>query len=159
MLTRWSDMGMGWDRNFAALDGFRREMEQVFRHLDDDWGAAFPLIGVEALTSMGGPRLHMSDTRDAVVVMAELPGFKSDDVKVTVEQGMLTIRGERRDDAPEGYTTHRKERGAVRFSRTVALPARVETDDVQANLKNGVLELRLPKVAAERPRTITIKAA
>jgi HSP20 family protein len=72
---------------------------------------------------------------------------------------MLTIRGERRDDAPEGYTTHRKERSAARFSRTVALPAQVETDDVQANLKNGVLELRLPKAAAERPRTITIKAA
>lgn len=158
MLTRWSDMGMGWDRNFAALDGFRREMEQVFRRLDEDWGAAFPLIGAEAL-STGGPRLQMSDADDAVVVMAELPGFKADDIHVSVEQGMLTLRGERRDDVPEGYTVHRKERSAVRFSRTVALPARIEADDVQANLKNGVLELRLPKAASERARTITIKAA
>jgi HSP20 family protein len=158
MLTRWSDMGMGWGRDFMALDGFRREMEQLFRRLDDDWGAAFPLIGAEAL-SVGGPRLQMSDDSDAVVVMVELPGFKADDIKVAVEQGMLTIRGERRDDAPEGYTALRKERSAVRFSRTVALPARVEADDVQANLKNGVLELRLPKAAAERARTITIKAA
>lgn len=158
MLTRWSDLGMGWDRNFAALDGFRREMEQVFRRLDDDWGAAFPLVGAEAL-SMGGPRLQMSDAGDEVVVMAELPGFKADDIKISVEQGTLTIRGERRDDTPEGYTVHRKERNAVRFSRTVGLPARVETDNVQAALKNGVLELRLPKAADERPRTITIKAA
>jgi HSP20 family protein len=149
---------MGWDRNFAALDGFRREMEQVFRRLDDDWGTAFPLIGAEAM-SLGGPRLQVSDAGDQVVVLAELPGFKADDVKVSVEQGTLTISGERRADAPEGYTVHRKERSAVRFTRTVALPANVETDDVQAHLKNGVLELRLPKAAAERPRSITIKAA
>jgi HSP20 family protein len=158
MLTRWSDMGMGWDRDFATIDGFRREIEQVFQRLDDEWGAAFPLIGAEAL-SMGGPRLQMSDAGDEVVLMAELPGFKADDINVSVEQGTLTIRGERRDEAPEGYRVHRKERNAVRFTRTVALPARVETDDVQANLKDGVLELRLPKVAAERPRSITIKAA
>jgi len=158
MLTRWSDMGMGWDRDFAALDGFRREMEQVFRRLDDDWGA-FPLIGAAETLSMGGPRLHMKDAGDDVVVMAELPGFKADDIEVSVEQGTLTIRGERRDEAPAGYTVHRKERSAVRFTRTIALPARVETDGVQADLKNGVLELRMPKVAAERPRSITIKAA
>jgi len=158
MLTRWSDMGMGWDRSFAALDGFRREMEQVFRRLDEDWGAGFPLIGAEAL-SMGGPRLHVNDAGDEVVVMAELPGFKADDVNVSIEQGTLTLRGERGDETPEGYTVHRKERGAVRFTRTIALPAQVEADNVQANLKNGVLELRLPKVAAERPRSITIKAA
>jgi HSP20 family protein len=91
--------------------------------------------------------------------MVELPGFKADDIKVSVEQGTLTIRGERGDDAPEGYTVHRKERGAVRFTRSVALPARVETDGVQANLKNGVLELRMPKVAAARPRSISVKAA
>jgi HSP20 family protein len=149
---------MGWDRDFAALDGFRREMEQVFRRLDEDWGLGSSLLGAEAL-SMGGPRLQMSDAGDAVGVMVELPGFKAEDIAVSVEQGMLTIRGQRRDDAPEGYTAIRKERGAVRFSRTVALPARVEADDVQANLKNGVLELRLPKAASERARTITIKAA
>lgn len=157
MLMRWTDMGMGWDRNFAALDGFRREMEQVFRRLDDDWGAAFPLLGAEAL-STGGPRLHMADAGDEVVVMAELPGIKADDLKVSVEQGTLTIQGERRDDTPEGYLVHRKERSAGRFTHTLALPASIEPDGVQASLKDGVLELRMPKVAAERPRTITIKA-
>jgi hypothetical protein len=60
MLTRWSDMGIGWDRNFAALDGFRREMEEVFRRLDDAGGSAFPLLGAEAL-SFGGPRLQLDD--------------------------------------------------------------------------------------------------
>lgn len=158
MLTRWSDLGMGWDRNFAALDGFRRELEQVFRRLDDDRDAAFPLIGAEAL-GMGGPRLQLNDAGNELVLLAELPGFKADDINVSVEQGTLTIRGERRAAAPEGYTVHRKERSAVRFSRSVTLPARVETDNVQATLKNGVLELRLPKVAAARPRSITIQAA
>lgn len=158
MLTRWSDMGMGWDRNFAALDGFRREMEQVFRRLDEDWGTTFPLIDAEAL-STGGPRMRMNDAGEEVVVLAELPGFKAEDIHISVEQGTLTVRGERRDDTPEGYTVHRKERRAVRFARTVALPARVETDGVAASLKNGVLELRMPKAADARPRTITVKAA
>src|SRR5687768_16047686 len=114
MLTRWSDMGMGWDRNFAALDGFRREMEQVFRRLDE--AADATLLGAEAL-SVGGPRLQVDDAGDQVVVMAELPGFKADDIHVSVEQRTLTIRGERRDETPEGYTVHRKERGALRFAR------------------------------------------
>jgi HSP20 family protein len=149
---------MGWDRNFAALDDFRREMEQVFRRLDEDWGSGAPLSGAETLSS-GGSRLQIEDAGDEVVVMAELPGFKADDVKVSIEQSLLTIRGERRDEVPQGYKVHRKERSAVRFTRTVALPARVEVDNVQASLKNGVLELRLPKAADERPRTITIKAA
>jgi HSP20 family protein len=157
MLTRWSDLGMGWDRNFAALDGFRREMEQVFRRLDEDWSSGPPLIGTETLR-IGGPRLQMDDAGDEVVVMAELSGFKADDVKVSIEQGLLTIRGERDDEVPEGYSVHRKERSAVSFTRTVALPARVDAENVQASLKNGVLELRLPKAADERPRTITIKA-
>ena len=138
---------MGWDRDFAALDGFRREMEQVFRRLDEDWGAS------------GGPRLQMDDAGDEVVVMAELSGFKASDIKVSIEQNLLTIRGERGDDVFEGYSVHRKERSAVRFTRTVALPAQVDADSVQASLKNGVLELRLPKAAEERPRTITVKAA
>jgi HSP20 family protein len=159
MLTRWSDMGMGWDRSFAALDDFRREMEQVFRRLDEDWGSGAPLGGAETLSSGGGSRLQIEDAGDEVVVMAELPGFKADDVKVSIEQSLLTIRGERGDEVPQGYKVHRKERSAVRFTRTVALPARVEADNVQASLKNGVLELRLPKAADERPRTITIKAA
>jgi HSP20 family protein len=148
---------MGQDRSFAALDVFRREMEQVFRRLDD-LGLAFPLIGAEAL-SVRGPRLQMNDSGDHVVVMAELPGFKADDIKVSVEQGTLTIHGERSDETPEGYTVHRKERGAVRFTHTLALPARIEPEGVQANLKNGVLELRMPKVAAERPRSINIQAS
>lgn len=158
MLARWSDMGLGWDRNFAALDGFRRDMEQVFRRLDEASGATLPLFSEEAL-SVGGPRLQLDDAGAEMVVMAELPGFKAEDVHISVDQGTLTIRGERRDETPEGYTVRRKERSAVRFARTIALPARVETDGVQANLKNGVLELRMPKLAAERPRSIAIKAA
>lgn len=149
---------MGWDRNFAALDGFRREMEQVFRRLDEASSTTLSLIGAEAL-SMGGPRLQVDDAGGEVVVMAELPGFKAEDVHVSVEQRTLSIRGERRDETPEGYTVHRKERGAVRFARVISLPAGVETDGVQANLKNGVLELRMPKLASERPRSIAIKAA
>ena len=103
--------------------------------------------------------LYLRDAGDDLLIWAEVPGFEAADLSVSFEQNTLLIRGERKHTAPEGYSVQRKERSALRFARAFALPARVESDKIEAKLHNGVLELRLPKAAEERPRTISVKAA
>lgn len=159
MLTRWNDFGFDdVDRGFAALNDLRQEMNRVFQRLDVDWPREYgPWAG--STGDAGWPQVQLHDEGEQLRVSAEVPGFTPENLHVSIEQGTLTIRGERGDEVPAGYSVHRKERGAVHFARSMALPARVESDRVEAKLSDGILELRLPKVAAERPRTITIKAA
>jgi HSP20 family protein len=161
MLTRWSDFGFdNLDRSFAALNDLRHEMDRVFQRFEVDWPREFQLLSSPALAMDGStPQVMLKDEGEELCVYAEVPGFAPDDLNISIEQGSLTIRGERRDEAPQGYAVHRKERAAVHFARSIALPARVESDKVEAKLSNGILELRLPKVAAERPRQISVKAA
>jgi HSP20 family protein len=159
MLTRWSDFGFdNLDRSFAALSDLRQEMDRALQRFEVDWPRDFQMLSGSA-TDGSLPAVVLSDEGEQLCVYAEVPGFEPGDLNVSIEQGTLTIRGERRDEIPQGYAVHRKERGAVRFARSIALPARVESDKVEAKLSNGILELRLPKDAAERPRTIRVKAA
>lgn len=159
MLSRWNDFGFDdLDRSFAALNDLRQEMGRVFQRFDLDWPRepqSWPGAALEA----SWPQIQLDDEGEMLRVTAEVPGFASEDLHVSLEQNTLTIRGERSADVPQGYSVHRKERGALRFARAFVLPARVESDKVEAKLSNGILELRLPKVAAERPRTIAVKAA
>jgi HSP20 family protein len=159
MLTRWNDLGFGdLDQSFAALTGLRQEMDRLFQRFEHEWGGDSSQFTPRALDS-SQPALLIRDTGEELLVTAEVPGFSPEDLHVSMEQGSLIVRGERRDDTPEGYSVHRKERGALRFARAFALPARVEADKIKATLRNGILELRLPKAAEERPRTISVKAA
>ena len=104
-------------------------------------------------------QVFVRDAGDDLLIRAEVPGFNAEDLQVSFEQNTLLIRGERKDAVPEGYGVLRKERSALRFSRAFALPARIDPEKIEAKLQNGILELRLPKAAEERPRTISVKAA
>jgi HSP20 family protein len=107
MLTLWNDFGMNdLDRGFGALTELRDEMNRMFRRFESEW-ADFPLF---AAGRSGWPQVHMHDAGEEFVVTADVPGFQPDDLHVSIEQGSLTIRGERADEVPEGYSVHRKER-------------------------------------------------
>ncbi|MGB8331148.1 MAG: Hsp20/alpha crystallin family protein [Polyangiales bacterium] len=96
---------------------------------------------------------------DAFFVDAEVPGLSPDEVQVDVEKNVLTIRGERKVEKEESEGTYRRvERQYGSFSRSFTLPETVETDKISADLKNGVLALRLPKKEAPTPRSISVKA-
>ena len=157
MLTRWNDLGFAnLDPGFAALTGLRQEMDRLFQRFESDWSGEAPAYGFATLEA---PQVHVRDGGDELQVVAEVPGFNAEDLHVSFEQGTLVIRGERKEDAPEGYSLHRKERGTLRFARAFTLPARIESEKVEASLRDGVLELKLPKAAEERPRTISVKTA
>ena len=151
MLTRFSDI----DRTFAAMDHLRRRMDRLFDEYDGRRADGQP----ERTWSRGaGPRFALSDTGSALVVRADLPGFGDKDVQLSIHQEVLTITGERKADAPEGYYVHRQERPAMRFARSLNLPCKVDPEKSTATIKNGVLTVTLAKAAEAQPRQIAVKA-
>lgn len=145
MLTYW----MPLSDPLRAFDTLRRQMDQVFREFDE--------------TSPRGrattyPRASLRDTKDAFVLTAEVPGLAEGDLKLSATHDSLTIAGERKNGAPEGYAAHRRERGELRFSRSFQLPARIDVDRVSAEMKHGLLIVTMPKHPESQPRAITVKA-
>jgi HSP20 family protein len=104
-----------------------------------------------------GPSVDVIDRDDEVVVRAEVPGFRKDDIEVSVSGNMLTIRGEtRREVTTEKGDFYRSEISRGAFVRSVSLPAEVDESKAQATMKDGLLELVLPKLEKSKRRTITI---
>lgn len=95
---------------------------------------------------------------DAFYVDAEVPGLSAEDVKVDVEKNVLTLSGERKVEKEEIEDTYRRvERQYGSFTRSFTLPETVDTENISADLKDGVLALRLPKKEAPTPRNISVK--
>jgi HSP20 family protein len=104
------------------------------------------------------PVVDIFEAKDAIVVKAELPGVKPEDVNIDVEKNMLTIRGERRLENQEnrdGYQRIESTYGS--FSRTFSLPNHVDSASIDASLDAGILTLRMPKRAEAQPRKIQVK--
>jgi HSP20 family protein len=156
MLTRWNDFGFGdLDRGLSAFGDLRREMDRLLEAFDRD-----SRVGEYLRPALGRMiRVSLFDSGEALLLRAELPGFTDEDINITIEQGSLTIRGERKEELPEGYSVHRQERGAMKFARSFTLPSLVDTSKVEATLTDGILELRMPKAEEARPREIEIKAS
>jgi HSP20 family protein len=105
------------------------------------------------------PAIDVYETADDVVVKANLPGLKSDDVQISVTSGVLILRGEFKEgNEPKQVTYHILERRTGAFERSVMLPTEVHTEKAKADFENGVLTITLPKVEAVKPKTIAVKA-
>jgi HSP20 family protein len=103
------------------------------------------------------PSVDIFETEDALKLKADLPEVKIEDIDVRVEDQTLTLRGQRKfekDDNIKGY--HRIERGYGEFVRSFAVPSTVDTEHVQADYKNGVLTVTLPKKEAAKPRQVKV---
>ena len=106
------------------------------------------------------PSVDISETDGEYQIKAEIPDVKKEDVKVTVEDGVLTIQGERKHEKEEkGTKIHRIERSYGTFVRTFSLPDVIDEDKVKADFKDGVLNLHLPKSEKAKPKTIDVKVA
>jgi HSP20 family protein len=106
------------------------------------------------------PAVDIVETENELVVKADLPDVKLEDIGVHVENQTLTVKGERKfekDENARGY--HRIERSYGNFVRSFAVPSTVDTENVQADYKNGVLTVSLPKKAAAKPRQIKVNQA
>ena len=137
-----------WDP-FRDVTSLRDEVNRLFSRTLGDGGA-------ETWT----PALDVLDTSEAVVVKAELPGMRPEDIDIEVDDNVLTIRGERRfEEKIEEGRFYRLERAYGHFSRSLGLPQGVRSDEISANFDRGVLEVRVPKTEEARPRKITVGAA
>ena len=106
------------------------------------------------------PAVDVFDTQDAVVIKAELPGMKIDDIQIEVDDNVLTLKGERTfEEKLDDERYYRVERRYGSFQRSLALPQGVKADDIQATYEDGVLHVTVPKSEAEKPRRIEVKPA
>lgn len=138
-----------------------REMEEMQNRLAALWNLE-PARGngqQETLTVADlSPRVDIVEDDTAFIVKAELPEMKKEDVKVTVEDGVLTLSGERKMEKEEkGKKFHRVEREYGSFVRAFSLPAGTTGEHVTADFKDGVLKVRLPKDAKATPKSVEIK--
>ena len=135
------------------------EFERLFRRfLDRPVGGS--LVAGEEATSAGAwaPALDVEETGDAFVLHLELAGISPDEVDVNIEDGVLTVTGERRFyDEKESDGFKRVERRFGRFHRAVRLPGRVDVENVGASYRDGVLVVNVPKAAEAKPRRIQVK--
>ena len=102
------------------------------------------------------PTVDINESADAFTVKAELPGVDKQDVKINIENGILTIRGEKKITT-EDKKQHRVECSYGTFVRSFTLPQSVRSNDVEAEYTNGVLTLTIPKAEAAKPRQIEVK--
>jgi HSP20 family protein len=105
------------------------------------------------------PSVDVSETDAAIVVRAELPGMSQDDIELNLQDNVLTLKGEKKQESKdEQGNYHRTECCFGSFSRTFPLPATVQQEDIQAKFKDGVLEITLPKAEEAKPKKIAITA-
>jgi len=132
-----------------------------FDRLVEDWFG----LGCEPVVSATGeverllkPALDVAETEHGYVVRAELPGVAKEDVSITIENGVLTLAGEKkREQEQPDRSWHRIERAYGAFQRTLTLPKGVDGDRAEAVFKDGVLTIELPKSEQTKPKTLKIK--
>jgi HSP20 family protein len=146
MLTRLSDV----DRMFRTMNLLRSSLDGVLSDFDR------PHPSSRWTLDQGLPRTNLYDQGGKFEVIAEVPGFAREDLSVKIQGNYLELSGNRKADAPEGYSAHRVERKSIQFTRSFTLPSEVVADAVEARLHNGLLHLVMPKAAAATPRQITI---
>ena len=133
-----------------------REMNRLQRDMNRLFSSYAPL---RRRSAPSYPAVSIWVKEDGQVVNAEMPGVKAEDIDISVDGDTLTISGKRGlDELPEGVRIHRRERVAGEFSRSVQLPLAVDSEKVEASLKNGVLTLNLPRLEADKPKKITIQS-
>ena len=140
----------------------RRPMRNLF-NLHNEMGRIFG----DAFSSQEGgtdmeetpwmPRVDIAETENGFEIRAELPGVAEDDVSVSVTDNLLTIKGEKRQEAEtDGKNYHRVERRYGSFQRSFTLPRHIETDAIKAEYKDGVLTLEIPKAEVAKPTEVPI---
>jgi HSP20 family protein len=145
---------------FGELAPFR-DFERMRRDMDRLWESFFErgtLRGEEAGEWL--PSLDVAETKNEIVVKAEVPGLEPKDIDISLSDGLLTIKGEKkqeREEKEENY--HLVERSYGSFTRSIRLPKEVQSDKINASYKNGVLKVVLPKSEEAKKKEVKIKVA
>lgn len=133
-----------------------REMERFQREMNRLFDEFYP---TRIRRAPSYPAMNVWGNGEGLLVTAEMPGVRPEDIDVRVEDDTLIISGERHaEEVPENAHYHRRERGYGKFSRALQLPFSIEVDKVEAGFKNGILSITLPRAEAEKPKKIVVKS-
>jgi HSP20 family protein len=127
-----------------------RMFDSFFRGGTQDDGTLFP--------SVWTPAVDIAEHENEYLVKVELPGVSKDDVKITMQENILTIRGEKKQEKETKESNlHRVERSYGSFQRSFTLPTTVKSDKIEASYKDGILSVTLPKAEEAKPKQIEVK--
>ena len=150
----WRPFQQPWSP-FAGLESLRSEMDRLF----ESYAGHTPPSGIRE--SVWTPRVDLLEHENAFVLVADLPGMKQEDLNISVQDNVLTLEGTRTfahaDNGQGKY--HYSERFSGTFCRRFLLSAAVETDQITATYKDGVLEVHIPKAAEAQPKRIAVQAS
>lgn len=143
-----------WDV-FRELDSLRREMDEAFR------GVGLGRVLTPQFLTAGGtrrfPLVNIREDAEVILVEALVPGVDPKSMEISVLRNTLTLSGERKPlDVAKQHVWHRNERGVGKFSRTIELPAEIDTSKVAAQSRDGVLMITLPKAQVAVPKKIAV---
>jgi HSP20 family protein len=131
---------------WALIDRLQRELDGAF--------------AANARDSAWAPAVDVFEEQDRFVVRADLPGVTAEQIKITAEQGVLSLRGERSFEKRDDQARYQRvERVSGKFARSFTLPENVQAEAIKAQFLNGVLELSIPKAQKPEPRHIAVQAA
>lgn len=141
-LVRW--------RPFRDLMNVQCEFDRMF---DEFFGRSLNVID----GGLWSPAVDVSEDNDNVYVAVEVPGMTKDSVKITLQDNLLTIQGEKKQETEQkGKNYHRMERSYGSFTRSFSLPTTIQADKIKASYKDGLLNITLPKAEEVKPKEIPI---
>ncbi len=141
-----------WQNSSTMPKDFKQFFERYFNDEDGDQS--------NVVTSQWAPRVDIREEPKGFVILADIPGVEPKDIEINMDKGILTIRGERRNESSEeGDKYTRVERSHGVFYRRFALPDSADADGIKAKGRHGVLEISIPKKPESTPRRISIDAA
>lgn len=137
---------------WTGMGSLRHEMDRMFDRLGEmKWDDTLAL-------GQWAPSMDISETKDSLVARVEVPGMDQKDIQISLQENLLTIKGEKRQEKEEkDERFHRVERSYGSFIRTIRLPMAVDASKVSAHFRNGLLSVTLPKTPAAKGTTIPIK--
>jgi len=130
---------------------------QVIDAFIDDFLRSTPFSGVSQDNVSDSVYMDMYETNDSVVVEVALPGYKTGDVKISIEDNVLTVEGQRKIET-ENKKYHMKEIYSESFMRSVTIPVKIDSENAEATLKDGVMTITLPKAKEAKAKNIEIKS-
>lgn len=146
-LVPWKSRGTGLDV-FEDLEDLQKQMNRIF---DVRW----PLKGNGDIWA---PAVDIIDEKDQIRIKADLPGLKREDIEVSADNGILTIKGEKKEEKEIKEKDYvRSERYYGAFHRSFSLPSGVDSQKVNASYKDGVLEVTLPKKEEAKPKQVKVE--
>ncbi len=148
-MARWSND----IPSFRGILALQNDMNRIF----DEFFHGDLLTNDSSFTNSWNPAVDIIENNDTYILKAEIPGMNKDDVKITLENNLLTIRGEKKNEVEKkDGNYHRVERSCGSFERSFTIPGTIKANDIDAQYKDGVLTLTLPKAEDAKPKRIEV---